>query len=138
MADVTSDDFYKILGVPRDADETAIKKAYRKLAIKYHPVSCTSFRFIPSILKDKNPDNKEQAEEIFKKVAEAYECLTDQNKREIYDRYGKEGLNQGGGGGGASHGGFSFGFGGPRGGGGFTFEQADDIFKQFFGGRDPF
>lgn len=124
MANVQSDDFYEILGVARDADEAQIKKAYRKLAIKWHP--------------DKNPDNKESAEAIFKKVAEAYETLSDKSKRSIYDKYGKEGLTQGGGGGGAGAQGFSFGFGGHGGQGGFSFERADDVFKKFFGGRDPF
>ena len=67
MANVQSEDFYEILGVPRDATDDQIKKAYRKLAIKWHP--------------DKNPDNKEHAESIFKKVAEAYETLSDKSKR---------------------------------------------------------
>jgi curved DNA-binding protein CbpA len=58
-----SEDFYEVLGVPRDADENTIKKAYRKLSLKYHP--------------DKNPNNKEEAEEIFKKVSCAYGVLSD-------------------------------------------------------------
>lgn len=73
-----SDDYYTVLGVARDADQAAIKKAYRKLAVKWHP--------------DKNPDNTKQAEEAFKKIGEAYACLSDAEKRQIYDRYGKEGL----------------------------------------------
>lgn len=70
-------DFYAILGVTRDADKEEIKKAFRRLAIQYHP--------------DRNPGNKE-AEEKFKEIAEAYEVLTDPEKREIYDRFGEEGL----------------------------------------------
>ncbi len=101
-------DYYQVLGVEKGAGETEIKKAYRKLAIKYHP--------------DKNPDNKE-AEEKFKEAAEAYEVLSDADKRARYDRFGHAGVNQGGGG-------FS---------GGMTME---DIFSQFgdiFGdGGSPF
>lgn len=124
MADPTSDDYYKVLGVPRSASEKDVKKAYRKLAIKWHP--------------DKNPTNTAQAEEYFKAIAEAYDCLSDKKKRDTYDRFGKEGINSGGGTGGDFHGGFS-GFGGFSGGSThFSFSQADEIFKNFFGGRDPF
>ncbi len=91
-------DYYEILGVSRDADNGVIKKAYRKLALQYHP--------------DRNPDNKE-AEEKFKEAAEAYEVLSDQEKRARYDRYGHAGVGAAGGGG------FS---------GGMTME---DIFQQF-------
>jgi len=70
-------DYYELLGVPRDADEKAIRAAYRKLAIKYHP--------------DKNAGNPE-AEKMFKGVSHAYEVLSDAQKREIYDKYGEEGL----------------------------------------------
>jgi DnaJ-class molecular chaperone len=59
-----SEDFYEVLGVNKQADEQSIKKAYRKLSLKYHP--------------DKNPNNKEQAEEIFKKISYAYGILSDQ------------------------------------------------------------
>ena len=83
---------YEILGVSKDADDDAIKKAYRKAAIKWHP--------------DKNPDNKEMAEKKFKEVAEAFSVLSDKNKREIYDRFGDAGLRQGGGGGGGMPPGF--------------------------------
>jgi DnaJ-class molecular chaperone len=75
---IKSEDYYEVLGVLRSATENDLKKAYRKLAIKWHP--------------DKNPDNKHVAEENFKKVGEAYEVLNDKNKRAIYDKYGKEGL----------------------------------------------
>lgn len=70
-------DYYEILGVPRNATLEEIKQAYRRLAVKYHP--------------DRNPGNKE-AEEKFKKINIAYEVLSDPKKREIYDRYGEEGL----------------------------------------------
>lgn len=70
-------DYYSILGVQREADATEIKKAYRKLAIQYHP--------------DRNPDNPE-AEEKFKQLAEAYDVLSDPAKRQVYDQYGVAGL----------------------------------------------
>ncbi len=99
-------DFYEILGVDKSASQAEIKKAYRKKAIQYHP--------------DKNPDNKE-AEEMFKKAAEAYEILSDENKKARYDQFGHSAFEGGGGG---------QGFGG----GGMNME---DIFSQFgdiFGG----
>ena len=103
-------DYYEVLGVGKDADEGAIKKAYRKMAIKYHP--------------DKNPGDK-AAEEKFKEAAEAYEILSDAQKKARYDRYGHAGVDPNAGG-----------FGG---GGGMTM---DDIFQQFgdiFGdGGSPF
>ncbi|MCI5178639.1 MAG: molecular chaperone DnaJ, partial [Candidatus Electrothrix sp. AX2] len=68
-----SRDYYEILNVSRDADGDTIKKAYRKLAMKYHP--------------DRNPDDKE-AENRFKEAAEAYEVLSDAQKRQVYDTYG--------------------------------------------------
>uniref|UniRef100_A0A8D0HDK5 DnaJ heat shock protein family (Hsp40) member B6 n=1 Tax=Sphenodon punctatus TaxID=8508 RepID=A0A8D0HDK5_SPHPU len=106
-------DYYEVLGVHRHASPEDIKKAYRKLALKWHP--------------DKNPDNKEEAERRFKQVAEAYEVLSDAKKRDIYDKYGKEGLNGSGG----SHFDSPFEY-------GFTFRNPDDVFREFFGGRDPF
>ncbi|MCB5267156.1 MAG: molecular chaperone DnaJ [Candidatus Cloacimonetes bacterium] len=78
-------DYYEVLGVDKGADEGSIKKAYRKLAMQYHP--------------DKNPDNKE-AEEKFKEASEAYEVLSDKDKRQLYDQYGHAGVeNQFGAGG---------------------------------------
>lgn len=78
-------DYYEVLGVDKHADEASIKKAYRKLAMQYHP--------------DKNPDNKE-AEEKFKEASEAYEVLSDKEKRQLYDQYGHAGIeNQFGSGG---------------------------------------
>jgi len=88
-------DYYAILGVPRDATQEEIKRAYRKLALKYHP--------------DRNPGNKE-AEEKFKEISEAYEVLSDPEKRAIYDSYGYSGLKSSG----------------YRG-----FEDISDIFKTF-------
>jgi len=81
---MTKRDYYEILEVPKDADETTIKKAYRKVALKYHP--------------DRNPDNKE-AEEKFKEAAEAYSVLSDPDKKARYDRYGHAGVGGNGGGG---------------------------------------
>lgn len=108
-------DYYKILGIAKTATEDEIKKAYRKLALKFHPD------------KNKSPT----AEEQFKLVAEAYEILSDKKKREIFDQYGEEGLKAGGGGGG----------GGNMGGSGFTYTFSGDpraTFAQFFGTSDPF
>ena len=72
------EDYYKILGVEKDATTDQIKKAYRRTAIKYHP--------------DRNPNNKE-AEEKFKQAAEAYEVLSDPEKRAKYDQFGKAGVD---------------------------------------------
>ena len=80
-------DYYEILGVGRQASDSDIKKAYRKLALKHHP--------------DKNPDDA-SAEEKFKEAAEAYEVLQDDQKRAKYDRFGHDGLKGGPGGGGST------------------------------------
>ena len=103
-------DFYEILGVAKNASDEEIKKAYRKLAMKYHP--------------DRNPDSK-GAEDKFKEAKEAYEMLSDAQKREAYDRFGHAGVdpNMGGGGGG----------GGFAGAGGFS-DAFGDIFGDIFGG----
>ena len=104
-------DYYEVLGVGRDADETALKKAYRKLAKKYHP--------------DVNPGDKE-AEKKFKEASEAYAVLSDPEKRRKYDQFGHAAFENGG----AGEGGF----------GGFDFNGADfsdifgDIFGDLFGG----
>ncbi len=74
-------DYYEILEISRTSDKESIKKAYRKMALKYHP--------------DRNPDDK-VAEEQFKRINEAYEVLSDDSKRQIYDKYGKEGLQNSG------------------------------------------
>ncbi len=106
-------DFYEILGVGKDASDDDIKKAYRKLAMKYHP--------------DRNPDSK-GAEEKFKEAKEAYEMLSDPQKKEAYDRYGHAGVdpNMGAGGfGGAGAGGFADAFG----------DIFGDIFGNARGGR---
>lgn len=108
----TKRDYYEVLGVERSASADEIKKAYRKAALKYHP--------------DKNPGDKE-AEEKFKEAAEAYDVLSNPDKKARYDQFGHEGMNGAGAGFGGAGGGFS--------GGGFTME---DIFSQFgdiFGGH---
>lgn len=102
-------DYYEVLGVNRDASEEDIKKAFKKLAMKYHP--------------DRNPDNP-KAEENFKEAKEAYEILSDEQKRAAYDQYGHAGVDPSMGGGG--------GFGG-FGGGGFS-DAFGDIFGDIFGG----
>lgn len=106
-------DYYEVLGVPKTATKDEIKKGYRKLAVQYHP--------------DKNPGNKE-AEDKFKEATEAYEILSDEQKRQIYDQYGFAGLDGmgTGGGGGYSHAYTDF---SDLFGGGFG-----DIFENLFGG----
>ncbi len=107
-------DYYEVLGVSKTATEDELKKAYRKLARKYHP--------------DLNKDDP-QAADKFKEVNEAYSVLSDAQKRAAYDQYGHAAFQQGGGGaGGNPFGGFQ-GFGGSFGG-----EGMDDIFNMFFGG----
>lgn len=106
-------DYYEVLGVDKNAGEDELKKAYRKLAMKYHP--------------DRNPDNKEEAEEKFKEANEAYEVLSNPDKRARYDQFGHAGVdpNGMGGAGGSGFGGFS--------GGGFE-DMFGDIFDMFGGG----
>lgn len=99
-------DYYEVLGVGRDVSDDEIKKTYRKLAMKYHP--------------DRNPDNKE-SEEKFKEVKEAYEVLSDPEKRAAYNQYGHAGINPQAGMGGGGPQGFGDAFGG--------------IFDEIFGGR---
>ncbi|MGL5317555.1 MAG: DnaJ domain-containing protein, partial [Bacteroidales bacterium] len=110
----TKRDYYEVLGIAKNATADEIKKAYRKKAIQFHP--------------DKNPGNKE-AEEKFKEAAEAYEVLSDDNKRARYDQFGHQGMN----GGSAGAGGF---------GGGMSmddiFSHFGDIFGGHFGGGGGF
>lgn len=101
-------DYYKVLGVGKNATEDEIKKAYRKLAIKYHP--------------DRNPDDA-KAEEKFKEAAEAYDVLHDPQKRQAYDQFGFDGPAGAGG------------FGGFGGGGGFSMDDIFSMFGDVFGGR---
>lgn len=103
-------DYYEILGVEKSADASTIKKAYRKMAMKFHP--------------DQNPGNKE-AEEKFKEAAQAYEILSDENKRAQYDRFGHQAFQGGRGGGGGPHNFHDI---------SDIFEQFGDIFGDFFGG----
>ncbi|MBK7128368.1 MAG: molecular chaperone DnaJ [Crocinitomicaceae bacterium] len=100
-------DYYDVLGVSKNADEQEIKKAYRKIALKFHP--------------DRNPNDKE-AEEKFKEAAEAYEVLSDSEKRSRYDRFGHQGV--GGASGGAGYGGMNM---------EDIFDQFGDIFGSSFG-----
>lgn len=113
-------DYYEVLGVGKNATDEELKKAFRKLAKKYHP--------------DANPDNKEEAEKNFKEVNEAYEVLSDKQKRQMYDQFGfngPQGFN-GGQGGYYSYGSGFEGFGGFSDFG--DFGDLGDIFSSFFGG----
>ena len=94
--------YYEILEVSRDASQDQLKKAYRRLAMKWHP--------------DKNKGNEEEANIRFTEISEAYQVLSDPEKKQIYDRYGEEGLKRGGGGS-----------------GGFHQVDPNEIFRQFFG-----
>jgi DnaJ-class molecular chaperone len=120
MVQETKRDFYTVLGVKKDANEADLKKAYRKLALRWHP--------------DKNKDNKDVAEKKFKEVAEAYAVLNDKEKREIYDKFGEEGLKSGMSSEDAKRAGM---FGGGMNGGSGRFEMppdfAENLFAQFFG-----
>jgi DnaJ-class molecular chaperone len=117
-------DYYKILGLSKGASDDDIKKAYRKLALKYHP--------------DKNKEKG--AEEKFKEVAEAYEILSDPKKKEIFDKYGEDGLKMGGGSGPSGPSGHNMGGGSGHPG----FQQytwsgdPNETFRMFFGNSNPF
>ena len=110
----TKRDYYEVLGVPKDADEAALRKAYRVLAKKYHP--------------DANPGDKE-AEAKFKEASEAYSVLSDPEKRKKYDQFGHAAFD--GGAGGAGYGGFDFN-------GADMGDIFGDIFGDFFGGRSAY
>lgn len=101
MSGDKKEDYYDVLGVSKDCSTKEIKKAYRKLALKWHP--------------DKNKGNEKEAQEKFKKIAEAYSVLSDADKRKQYDNPSS---------------GFDF--------GDFGFQNAESIFKAFFGDQDPF
>ncbi|KAE8716501.1 putative pentatricopeptide repeat-containing protein [Hibiscus syriacus] len=111
-------DYYNILKVSRNATEEDLKKSYKRLAMKWHP--------------DKNPINKKEAEAKFKQISEAYDVLSDPQKRQIYDLYGEEGLQSAEL---SSPNGFSGGVGGGR---AYRFNprNAEDVFAEFFGGSE--
>ncbi|KAE9620629.1 hypothetical protein Lal_00019445 [Lupinus albus] len=118
-------EYYKLLQVDKNAKDEELKKAYRKLAMKWHP--------------DKNPNNKKEAEAKFKQISEAYEVLSDPQKRAIYDQYGEEGLKgqvppPDAGGSGSTY----FSTGDIPGSFRFNPRNADDIFAEFFGFSSPF
>ena len=107
--------YYVVLGLVKPSNTDEIRKAYKKLALKWHP--------------DKNPDNAKVAEEVFKEVGEAYEVLSDESKKSAYDRFGLEGLSQGGQTpGGRNRPGPFPGFAGNP----FSFRRADDLFQNLF------
>jgi curved DNA-binding protein CbpA len=121
-------DPYEVLGVARDADEATLKKAYRRLALRHHP--------------DKNPDNPEEAERLFKEIGESYAVLSDANSRAAFDRLGWAGIDAAASGGGEPG---ARGFGGGPSGTTFHFNGANmgdfdprRLFEQFFGGNSPF
>jgi DnaJ-class molecular chaperone len=115
-----SKSYYEILEVNKSATEAEVVKAYRRLALRWHP--------------DKNPENRGEAEDRFKQISEAYQVLSDKKKREMYDRYGKDGVGNGAGSS-NSRGAHSFDdlfadFGG--------FRSPHDLFEQFFGTKNIF
>jgi len=112
--------YYEILGLDKNAESNDIKKAYRKLAIKWHP--------------DKNKGSK-SAEEKFKEISEAYEVLSNEEKKKVYDQFGKEGLQGGAGSSGFSNGNFPDGVHYTFSGSGIS---AKDVFEQFFGTDNVF
>ncbi|NXV82718.1 DNJ6B protein, partial [Atlantisia rogersi] len=109
-------DYYKVLGLQRNASQDDVKKSYRKLAFKWHP--------------DKNPGNKEEAEKKFKAVAEAYEVLSDPQKRSRYDRSVKKNrLHRGRSAMGTQNGSFDS---------SYPFHDFEEFFREVYGGVDPF
>lgn len=128
-------DYYDILGVPRNASLEEIKRAYRKLALEWHP--------------DRHKEDKEVAEKKFKEINEAYQVLSDPQKRATYDQFGHQAFTPGGGfAGGSPFGGFQgqsgpftytfYSTSGENPFAGFDFEDPFDIFESFFGGTSPF
>ncbi|XP_018904802.1 dnaJ homolog subfamily B member 6 isoform X2 [Bemisia tabaci] len=121
-------DYYRVLEITRTATAADIKKAYRKLALKWHP--------------DKNIDNHDEANKKFKEISEAYEVLSDEKKRRVYDQYGKDGLINGGVNARSrsrhhthhTDSDFDLGFGGY----GFEFRDPQDVFREFFASNFPF
>jgi molecular chaperone DnaJ len=110
---MTNKDYYKILGINKSSTKEELKKAYKKLALKYHP--------------DKAPKEKEKEyEEKFKEISEAYSILSDNSKRKNYDTFGNDDFNQSSGG---------SGFGG-QGFGNFRSDDLSSIFRDLFGGSD--
>jgi len=128
-----SKDYYKILEVSRSATTDEIKKSYRKLALKWHPDRCP-------------PEKKQEAQAKFQEIGEAFDCLSDPEKRKIYDQVGAEGLNAASSANQEGSGGVPAGFHFSRSRGGpghsqtfsFSSSNADDIFKNFFGTNDVF
>lgn len=113
-------DYYDVLGVSKDASDSEIKKAYRKAAMKYHPDKYSGA----------SDSEKHEAEVKFKEINDAYQVLSDSNKKAQYDRFGHAAFEQGGAGGAGGFGGFGGGFG--------DFEDLGDIFSSFFGGAGGF
>ncbi|XP_075014559.1 dnaJ homolog subfamily B member 8 [Calonectris borealis] len=109
-------DYYKVLGLKKSASQDDVKKSYHKLALKWHP--------------DKNPSNKEEAEKKFKAVAEAYEVLSDPQKRSLYDRSVKQSRSHRGR---SATGGHNSSFDSP-----YVFHDLEEIFREVVGGVDPF
>lgn len=126
MEQLESDDYFQVLGLARDASETEVRRAYKRLAVQWHP--------------DKNRAHP-RAEEFFKNIAEAYTVLSDPEQRRRYEQFGKSGVDSdaspecryyyGGGGRAQTFDPFAFS-------GGFSSRHAYDIFEAFFGGADPF
>ncbi|XP_037945553.1 dnaJ homolog subfamily B member 6 isoform X3 [Teleopsis dalmanni] len=119
-------DYYIVLDIPRTATDAEIKKAYRKLALKWHP--------------DKNPDNLDESNKRFKEISEAYEVLSDEKKRRVYDQYGKEGLIGGHGHHRSSRQAHTHDFEDfdVMGGFPFVFRPPEEVFREFFGVNSPF
>lgn len=109
-------DYYEVLGIDKNASESEIKKAYRKMAMQYHPDK----------VANESDKEKEEAEHRFKEINDAYQVLSDKQKKEQYDRFGHAAF-EGAGGAGSGFGGFGSGFGG--------FDDIGDIFSSFFGGN---